>query len=259
MAEPIIFYDVPRTVDSGEAWSPNTWKTRYTLNMKGIPYKSVWVEYPDIASVMRRIGANPTAQKNGSPHYTLPAIYDPNTKMALADSAQIVRYLDNRYPDTPRLIPVGTDALHAAFDQAFLSVLLSDIQPIMLPPTANNLPPRSAAYFTATREVSMGGKLDELAPPGPKREKYWSGIQEALHKYAQWLQADGVDKLFFTGDKIVYADITIASFLMWMRTILGPNNHEWVAVETWDGGRWARFMEAFNAYDAVDAGENAVV
>ncbi|KAI0356412.1 hypothetical protein OH77DRAFT_1519948 [Trametes cingulata] len=259
MPEPIIFYDLPRTIDSGEAWSPNTWKTRYTLNLKGIPYKSVWVEYPDIKTVMLKIGALPTSQKADGPHYTLPAIYDPNTKTALSESAEIVRYLDKTYPDTPRLIPAGTDALHAAFDHAFLSVLRNDILPIMFPATAKKLPPRSAAYFYATREVIMGGKLDELAPPGPIREKYWSGIREAFHKYAQWLQADGTDKLFFTGDKIAYADVTVASYLMWMRAILGASNEEWVAVESWDGGRWARFMEAFKAYEAVDAGEDVVV
>ena len=69
MSKPIVFYDIPGNAHSHKAWSPNTQKTRcallsrlrdvkvisersdlfsYSLNYKGIPYKTVWVEYPDI-------------------------------------------------------------------------------------------------------------------------------------------------------------------------------------------------------------------
>ncbi|KAI0356413.1 hypothetical protein OH77DRAFT_1401026 [Trametes cingulata] len=259
MPEPIIFYDIPGKDVSLKGWSPNTWKTRYTLNVKGIPYKTVWVEYPDIEAVLRKVGALPTEHKaDGSPLYTLPAIYDPNTKTALADSAAIVRYLEKTYPDTPRLIPAGTDALHAAFNQAFKSVLGEDLHHVMVAAVANKLPPRSEAYFRATREVRFGAKLDELAPPGPKREKYWSGVQKAFHTYTQWLEADGTDKLFFTGDKIAYADITVAGYLVWLRVILGADSKEWADLRSWEGGRWARFMDAFEKYETVDVGEDAV-
>ncbi|KAI0372258.1 hypothetical protein BV20DRAFT_940572 [Pilatotrama ljubarskyi] len=260
MPEPIVFYDIPGKDTSLKCWSPNTWKTRYTLNVKGIPYKTVWVEYPDIEAVLRKIGALPTEHKaDGSPLYTLPAIYDPNTKTALAESAAIVRYLDKTYPDTPRLIPAGTDALHAAFNQAFRSVLGEDLHYSLVAAVANSLPPRSEAYFRTTREARFGVKLEELAPPGPKREKHWSGVQHAFHTYAQWLETDGTDKLFFTGDKIAYADVTIAAYLVWLRVILGADSKEWADLRTWDGGRWGRFMDAFEKYETVDAGEDAIL
>ncbi|KAL1950704.1 hypothetical protein VTO73DRAFT_5828 [Trametes versicolor] len=260
MPEPIIFYDIPSQGTAVKAWSPNTWKTRYALNIKGIPYKTVWVEYPDIESVMRKIGALPTeTNANGTPHYTLPAIYDPNTKTALAESALIARYLDKTYPDTPRLIPEGTAALHAAFTQAFRAVLTKDLMPITIPATADHLPPRSEAYFRATREVFFGGPLQELAPPGPKREKHWAEVKKAFGTYAQWLHADGVDKPFILGDKIGYADVTIASFAVWIRIVLGEDSKEWTDLKTWDGGRWATYMDTFKQYEDVDAGEAAVL
>ena len=90
---------------------------RYTLNIKGIPYRTVWVEYPDIKPLCLKIGAAATEKlPDGSPLYTLPVIFDPNTSKAIADSAAIARYLDVTYPThVPRLIPEDMDALHAAF------------------------------------------------------------------------------------------------------------------------------------------------
>ncbi|KAJ8699426.1 hypothetical protein PTI98_002541 [Pleurotus ostreatus] len=67
----IIFYDIPSSLEP-QAWSHNTWRVRYALNIKGIPYQTVWVEYPDIEAVCKKIGASPTGEE--APHYTLPVI-----------------------------------------------------------------------------------------------------------------------------------------------------------------------------------------
>ncbi|KAI9058482.1 glutathione transferase FuA class [Trametes sanguinea] len=260
MPEPILFYDIPGKTAHQKAWSPNTWKTRYCLNFKGLPYKTVWVEYPDIEAVCRKIGAAATEQKaDGSPYYTLPVIYDPNTKKAISESAAIARYLDKTYPDTSRLIPYETDALHAAFNYAFRRTLLPDLGKIMIPETAKCLLPRSEAYFRATREVMFGSKLEDISPPGPKRDEHWNGVKKALRTFTQWLEADGTDKLFFLGDKIGYADIIVAGFLVWIRIVLGADSKEWADIKASDGGRWGRFMAAFEKYEAVDAGEDAVL
>jgi hypothetical protein len=53
---------------------------RYSLNYKGIPYKTVWLEYEEIEPFSKRLGALPTSNKpDGRPHYTLPMIHDPAT------------------------------------------------------------------------------------------------------------------------------------------------------------------------------------
>ncbi|KAI0632239.1 hypothetical protein C8Q77DRAFT_1272285 [Trametes polyzona] len=261
MPEPILFYDIPSNDTPPKTWSPNTWKTRLTLNVKGIPYKTVWVEYPDIEAVLRKVGALPTEHKaDGSPLYTLPAIYDPNTKTALAESATIVRYLEKTYPDTPSLIPAGTDALHAAFNYAFHARLSGgDLRLVVIPEVLKHLPPRSEAYFRATREVAFGSKLEELAPPGPEREKHWAEVQKVFSTFASWLKADGVDKPFFLGDRIGYADVTVASWLLWIRAILGEDSKEWQDLKSWDGGRWIKYLEGFAKYEGVDVGEAAVL
>ena len=241
---------------------PNTEKAhcRYCLNFKGLPYKTTWVEYPDIEAVMRKMEILPTATKvDGSPHYTLPAIYDPNTKTGLADSAAIARYLDRTYPDTPCVIPAEMDALHAAFHQAARALLLRDFAKVLVSALATHLPPRSEVYFRETRAVMFGvDDIDDIAPPGPKRDEAWAGVKNGLGTVAEWLRADGLDKLFFTGkDRIVYADMTVAGFLIWARVVLDRN--EWEDLISWDGGRWGKFMAAFEKYEAVDEGEDAVL
>ncbi|KAI0335814.1 hypothetical protein GY45DRAFT_1316548 [Cubamyces sp. BRFM 1775] len=262
MPEPIIFYDIPSKDLSPKAWSPNTWKTRFCLNFKGLPYKTVWVEYPDIEPVLRKLGVRPVVKNaDGTPYYTVPAIYDPNTQTALAESSAIARYLDRAYPDTPRLIPAETDALHAAFDDALHAAILDGIARAMLHETAKHLHPRSEAHFKRSREAAFNVKdLAELAPPGPKRDEAWAAVKRGLSTFAGWMRADGSDKLFFLGeDRIAYADITIAGWLIWVRIVLGKESREWADLMAWDGGRWARFMAAFEKYEKVDGGEHVVV
>ena len=232
---------------------------RYCLNIKGIPYKTVWVEYPDIAPVLKEIGATPSStDADGAPHYTLPTIYDPNTKTVVTESAAIARYLDRTYPSPATLIPKETDALHEAFTQTFRTVFMTDLLQIGLPATCAQLNPRSAEYFRRTRERWYNAKMEEFAPEGSeKRAKHWKAVEDALHMFKGWLEADGTKKLFFTGDKIAYADITVASFLLWIKVVCGEDSKEWKDVMQWDGGHWAKFMGEFDKYGAVDVGSDA--
>ncbi|PIL22576.1 hypothetical protein GSI_15265 [Ganoderma sinense ZZ0214-1] len=263
MTEPIIFYDIDRklTANESRAWNPNCWKTRYTLNIKGIPYRTVWVEYPDIKPLLLKVGA-PAAEKlpDGTPLYTLPAIYDPNTQKAVADSAAIARYLDATYPTHgPRLIAADADALHAAFQVAFQTTLFEGMHLayLCMPPSHDILNEPSAAYFKATREAHFG-PFDELAPKGSeKRKRHWEGFKGNLGKIAGWFGADGKEKVLFSGGeegKIVYADIVIAAQLRWMRAVFLEESEEWQDIVIWDGGRWKRLTEVFRKYEAVDEG-----
>ena len=92
--------------------SKNNVRSRYTLNIKGIPYKTIWVEFPDVKALCQKIGAAPTLPlPDGTMMYTLPTLYDPNTKTAVSDSAAIARYLDRAYPHAgPTLVPPEVDA-----------------------------------------------------------------------------------------------------------------------------------------------------
>ncbi|KAI0769977.1 hypothetical protein C8Q74DRAFT_1369215 [Fomes fomentarius] len=235
MSLPIVLYDLARkvTLPEDNPWSPNTWKVRYALNAKGLPHKSVWVEYPDIEPLCKKIGAAPGGKQpgTGAPLYTLPVIFDPNTNAVVSDSAVIVAYLDKTYPSTPALLPAGTDALHEAFHEE---------------------------YFRRTRKA-WGFELEKLE--GGTYREAWAQIKNGLHNVAGWLPdgADGKERLLFGGDKVIYADIAVASTLKWIQVVFGKDSEEWQDILRWDGGRWARFVEAFKKYDVSDAGSNLVL
>ena len=183
-------------------------------------------------------------------------IYDPNTQRVVAESARIARYLDATYPDAgPRLLSREADALYAAFEAAFRTQVFPHRQALAVPLACLQLSPRSAEYFRCTREEMAGARLEDLAPPGSeKRKGHWAGLEKAFTVVAQWLDAGEDGRPFFMGEQISYADITVASFLIWFRILFGEESEEWKTMMRWNGGRWAKFMEAFKPYEAVDVG-----
>ena len=82
--------------------APDT-RSSLALNIKGLPYRTEWVEYPDIAPLIKSFGLPPNP--NAPTPYTLPTIYDPRTKRAIMDSMEIAKYLDDEYPETPAVLP----------------------------------------------------------------------------------------------------------------------------------------------------------
>ena len=115
MTEPIVLYDIPRKLRDGEteadmSWSPNVFKTRSVrsmpqspcgmidtlvldsaaLNIKGLPFKRVWVDFKDVADVLSKLGVEP--HETGNLKYTCPTIYDPSTKRTVMDSQKIVSF-----------------------------------------------------------------------------------------------------------------------------------------------------------------------
>lgn len=53
MSEELLLFDIPSK--EGRAWSPNVWKVRAVLNYKKIPYRTEWIEFPDIEPKMKEL------------------------------------------------------------------------------------------------------------------------------------------------------------------------------------------------------------
>ena len=97
--------------------------------------------------------------------------------------------------------------------------------------------------------------MEELSPQGSeKRAVTFAAVEKVFAVLTGWLEADGSDKTFFMGDRISYADITVASFLTWANTVWGEDSEDWKTIMRWNGGRWSKFMDAFKEYTAVDVG-----
>ncbi|OAX43975.1 hypothetical protein K503DRAFT_730497 [Rhizopogon vinicolor AM-OR11-026] len=248
MSSPIIFYDIPSTL-SVNAWSPNTWKTRYALNIKGVPYETVWVEYPDIEALAKKIGAPSTGTKDdGSPSYTLPIINDPNTGKVVSDSFLIAEYLDATYPGGNTLFPPGTKPLIAAFEGSVVGAI-GGILPLQLALSCYILNPSSQKYFRATREATFGKKIEEFSPAGAHRDADWAKAKEGLVAVDGWFSKNGGGK-FVMGDSISYADGVLGGWLAWVK-IINESSAAWEDLAAWHGGRWSTYLTNLQPFAAV--------
>ncbi|KAJ7061331.1 hypothetical protein C8F01DRAFT_1057878 [Mycena amicta] len=244
----IVFYDIPST-HPGIVWSPNTLKTRYALNFKGLSYTTKWIEYPDIEGVVKDLGGRPTRSKaDGRPHYTLPMIHDPSTGETITDSFKIAVYLDKTYPDTPLLMPSGAFPLLRAFEEA-MQPLLDELYPFAIPASHALLNPASTAYFRATREQTFSMTLEELFPtPGSEREAtMWANVKDSFRKVDGWIRAGEAE--YLGGKEPNYADLYVAAYINWLKIILPEE--KWVDIKSWHEGRWARLVERLEKYETV--------
>ncbi|KDR69176.1 hypothetical protein GALMADRAFT_77653 [Galerina marginata CBS 339.88] len=246
----IILYDIP-SPRPGIAWNPNTWKTRYTLNIKGIPYKTEWVEYCDIEPLSKKLGISPTSTKaDGSPLYTLPAIYDPSTKTYVAESLVIAEYLEKTYPDSPPLFPHNSLGLQTAFTSAF-TANLNPLFEFILPEVTLNLNPPSAEYFRRTREIEFGKTMEEVLPKGEKGVAQWAEYKAGLGKVDAWYVKNGGKGPFLLGETPSWADVVVGGWTIWLRIVWGEDSRQWKDIKSWHGGRWNAILDSLKKYETI--------
>lgn len=278
--QPIILYDIPSQLPGKwKPWSPNTWNTRYALNFTGLPYKTEWVEYPDIKPHCDKIGASYSEIKpSGEPYYSLPIIHDPNTNQTIVDSFKIALYLERQYPDTPKLFPVpNSESLIFGFDIGLGRILAGPFYPTLVAGVCNILNEKSAVYFRETREKRYTPKtLEEVSyGSGKDSEEYkqlWDNVEKGLNEMSDRLDLSVSEggKLgpYVMGETLSYADFMIAAVFMWARRAwAGPQivkdgvleeekvdadrSEEWDRVCAMNGGRWKRYAELFAKYETV--------
>ncbi|KAI0312965.1 hypothetical protein OF83DRAFT_1066364 [Amylostereum chailletii] len=256
MTDVLTFYDIPRKLEGSDqtelAWSPNTWKTRYVLNIKKIPYKTVWLEFQDVEGEMKKLGMPATGVKAGQPFYTVPTIYDPSTKKAVTDSQEIVFYLESQYPSAPSLFPPHTRALQTAFIEA--NPLLGVFFPLIVADIRDQCSSEEAkAYFTETPERWIGRPLEQVVPQGAARAEKLKELEQTLITLGKWIDANGKDATFIAGDDTTpsYADVDVASILIFAKKVVGEQADVWKTIAGVEEGRWAKYVDAFDKYATV--------
>ncbi|KAL4067237.1 hypothetical protein V8B97DRAFT_1976680 [Scleroderma yunnanense] len=232
---PLILYDIPSNVE-GTYWSLNTVKSRFVLGYKGLPFKTEWIEYPDIAPRMKEIGATPNKRPDGSDIYTLPVISDPNTGAVVTDSWDIAVYLESTYPEKP-IFPKDTNGLIRALDTTYADQTQPAVAFIYLRVT-EILRERSVGYFIPAREKLLNRKLGEFSPEGPVRDQHWSVLEKLFTTTKMW--HDTTDGKWLVGGTFSYADILVACRLYWLKKVL--HDDEWKRVAAWNDGKWEMLL-----------------
>ena len=223
--------------------------SRVVLNYKGIPYRTEWVEYPDIEAVSKKLGIKPTGRKrDGSPLYTLPAIHDPSTGVYIADSFVIADYLEKTYPDTPLVFPNETAGLQRAFITTF-EKNIDSVWSFIIPATNFRLNPASEEYFRRTREISFGQKLEDVIPTGNTRTEEWGKFEQGLTKIHSYLAL--TKGPYMLGDTISWSDFVLFSFIYWFKLIWGEDSKEWKDIASWNDGRWEALIRGLEKYHTV--------
>ncbi|KAE8348975.1 hypothetical protein BDV28DRAFT_72027 [Aspergillus coremiiformis] len=239
----IVLYDIA----SGPpvtCFAPNPWKVRYALNFKGVPYRTEWVELPEVTSRRKGLGVPPCRTFNdGSPYYTLPVVEDLATSNKVGDSFDIALYLDKTYPDAPRLLPSLSVGLHASFN-AHVDALFTRF--VILFFHGMPLNPETAEMSRATFAARAGTQSwEDLTVTGEARETTLEGFKAALAELAKtYSYTEGP---FLEGNTVTYADFIVGGWLQFAKASLP----EWEDLQKWHGGQWGTLHSALKKYAKV--------
>lgn len=206
MAHTITLYDIP-SKDQCSCWNSSAWKARMALNLKGLPYRTQWLEYPDIASTLKSFGVPPGPEG----FHSIPTVRIGDRY--IMDSGKIAQALEELQPE-PAL---QLDSPFRAQSEEVVKRCFQALVPVNLPQIPRNLTnPRSTEYFERTRAQYLGMSLDELEKQ-KGGDAAWSAAQEPIDDMAKLLKVN--DGPYVMGQAASYADLVIVSFLRSMKRI----------------------------------------
>ena len=167
---------------------------------------------------------------------------DPNTNRIISDSFAIAQYLDERYPDTPKVLPHGSAALIHVFQTAYLDATKGSIR-LGIAKGAEKLNPVSKEYYIRTRIERFGIPWEQFAPP-EKREQLWNELRAGCDTLDGWYAKSSGQ--FIMGDEPCFADFMVAGRFKWIEYCF--EKQEWEEVKSWNGRRWGKLVEATDKY-----------
>ncbi|KAK7038881.1 hypothetical protein VNI00_010513 [Paramarasmius palmivorus] len=231
----ITLYDLgPSTTGGG--YSHNVRRIVYALKYKKIPFTISLVDFLTLEPTAKSVGASPTSKKaNGDPQYTVPFIRDSTTGKVVSDSLVIAEYLDETYPDTPRVVPPGTRALQAAYSDWAVDKLFQ-ILPFLEPRMHDIGSPEVKESYKALYGVPT-------RPPDEEKAAVWDKVQQAFDSVKA-----GHGEVYVTGDKPIFADFALAGLLWEISLGIGNDSEEWKEIAGWQDGRLGRLLESVEKY-----------
>lgn len=266
-AEPLVLYDIASTVEP-RSYAPNPSKARLALSFKQVPFKTTWVDLPDIADVRKRLNCRATRKfDNGLDFYTLPMLQDPASGRVVGDSFDIANYLEDTFPDsggclfppnstrtglkyesphrdTAFYAPITTNQGSKNEDYAKFNVHVDATFSAHVVLVAQYLPfnPTSASTVRALFvERAHLSSWDDVCIQGEPREQVKAAFRVALTSLAQLYMIHETGP-YLEGQTATYADLIVGGWLN-MLSITMPAE-EWKDFRTWHDGVFAQLHDA---------------
>lgn len=166
----------------------------------------------------------------------------------MSESSDIVQYLDERYPSSPRVITPGTLAFEMAYYRYFLAGVWSKWPKPIHQYLYETISPESAAFIKELREEIFGDTLVNIAKDP---QSHWDAYKDAFTSVVLpvYEKAEGV---FLKGSEPSWADFVTASMLLSIKLLYGVDSTEWRYIQTWDSGRWTRLVKDLEPYGYID-------
>ena len=166
----------------------------------------------------------------------------------MSESSDIVRYLDNQYPSSPRVITPGTLAFETAYYKYFHNGVRTKWPKPIHQYLYETIPPESAAFLKESREASFGDTLENVAK---NPQSHWDAYKDAFGSVALpiYEKAEGI---FLKGNEPGWGDFVTASALWSIKLLYGADSQEWKYIETWQDGRWVKLIKDLEPYAYID-------
>lgn len=264
--KPFILYDISSPLEP-RSFAPNPSKSRLALSFKGVPFKTTWIDIPDIPHVRQSLHCPATRKfDDGSDFNTLPMLQDPSGKV-IGDSFDIANYLEDTFPNSGgRLFPqdstrTGLDYESPQKDTAFFAPLTTNEGSknqayakfnMHVDCTFSAHTSLVAQYMPFNPETADTSKAlfvkrahlnswDDLTFQEEAKEAIKTSFKASLTSLAQ-LYMIHEDGPYLEGKEANYADLIVGGWLNMMFSLMRKDDLE--DFRTWHDGVFARLHDS---------------
>lgn len=270
-AEPLVYFDISSPIEP-RSYAPNPSKGRLALSFKCVPFKSTFVDLPDITETRKALGVPPGRTfDDGTEYYTLPMLQDPASGKFVGDSFEIATYLEETFPNLGGCL-FPADSTHTGLDyespnkDSLFMAPLSSIEGFKHQNYARfnqhvdatfsahviivaefmpfNLKSADIMKATFVKRAHLNS-WDDLRLKGEARQQTIASFKEALTSLAQRFTVNEGGP-YLEGEKANYADLIVGGWLN-MLSICMPAE-EWKDFRTWHGGVFARLHDSLQEH-----------
>ncbi|GAB5588094.1 hypothetical protein Unana1_02994 [Umbelopsis nana] len=197
----ITFFDIKLNDNDTRIWSPNTWKTRLSLNIKGLEYETKFLTLLEVHERIQEIVP-------GVPKKLAPVII--HHGKAVQDSFEISKYLDQEFPEPS--IHHNQETVHRYFGRYLEGEAIVPLYKIVFLKVYEALDEENKKYYRASRESYFNGTLEEHA--GDPEEH----IVTLIEKFKP-IEGMLRESLWISGSQIGWSDVLTAGWLLYLEAL----------------------------------------